>query len=116
MREDKAAREQPKQERPNEARHESIASETSEGESGVSPARDPLSGYASAEMLGPAPGTPLSDQHGNDFRDPMSGYANADMLDRNEPDMSNAPAHDSTERDPLSGYASADMIEQDEEE
>ncbi len=95
---------------------EDARTDTNETAAGLRESRDPMSGYASADDLAPAPEAPVSDQHENGLRDPMSGYASGDELDRApEPTVSSGRGHQAEERDPLSGYASADLLERKDE-
>jgi hypothetical protein len=79
-------------------------------------ARDPASGYASADALEPA--DPMNrDRSGEgeseEQRDARSGYASADLLD---PSPGTSPEHADEVRDPMSGYASADTLGPEQEQ
>ena len=70
--------------------------------------QDPVSGYASADVLdetATAEGEPPADN--DEARDPMSGYVSADALDQ----PPTPGTHADPERDAFSGYASADALE-----
>lgn len=81
------------------------------------PERDALSGYASADLLNPAPRaeheTPPSPE-----QDPATGYASADLLKPGAADIRRPPRHGVPHpdpvQDPVAGYASADELGQSE--
>jgi hypothetical protein len=54
--------------------------------------------------------------HQDPEKDPMSGYASADVMDATpEDELQPETAHADEEKDPMSGYASADELERDRE-
>ena len=50
--------------------------------------------------------------HEDPEKDPMSGYASADVMDvTSEDDLQSETPHADDDQDPMSGYASADELE-----
>jgi hypothetical protein len=76
--------------------------------------RDPMSGYASADVLDSKGEPPPEEVNllAPDLRDPMSGYMSLDVLDGASPvNQEGEHARDTTVKDPMSGYASADALD-----
>jgi hypothetical protein len=99
---------------------ETAGLKTKEDTSGeVSPGeiKDPMSGYAGADVLGAEPIEGSAEvTPGDELKDPMSGYSSADVLGPgarvNEEGVDKVHADEM--KDAMSGYASADALESDE--
>lgn len=77
--------------------------------------RDPLNGYASADLMDPNGGMDRArdvEDVSPDLRDPMNGYASADLVDPDAAPNRHQPPGDEQSRDPFSGYASGDVMDE----
>ena len=96
---------------------ESKAAENANGEVRPEGLKDPMSGYASADVLGSESIEGSGEVDRKDrLKDPMSGYSSADAFGPGPSVNEEAidKVHADEMKDAMSGYASADALESDQ--